>query len=135
MTDKSPQNFIKDTLQPVFQKYGKQVLFAYLFGSVARHSSSLLSDIDIAVFLAPDAKDAYFDTKLSLYADFCRVLKRNDIDVIVLNSSTNIVLLDEIVRSGFVLFDSDRDLREQFELKVIHSAIDFKEQRLAVMGH
>ncbi|MBF0328725.1 MAG: nucleotidyltransferase domain-containing protein [Nitrospirae bacterium] len=135
MSDTTSENLIKNALQPVFQKYSEKVILAYLFGSVAQHSSSLLSDLDIAVFLSSDAKYKYFDTKLSLYADFCRILKRNDIDVIVLNSSTNILLLDDIVRSGEVLFDSNRDLREEFELKVIHSSIDFKEQRLAVMGH
>jgi UDP-N-acetylenolpyruvoylglucosamine reductase len=64
----------------------------------------------------------------------CRVLKRNDIDVIVLNTTTNIVLLDEIIRGGIVLVDRDVDLREEFEQKILHQAIDFKEQRITFIG-
>ena len=66
--------------------------------------------------------------------DFCRVLKRNDIDVVVLNTTTNIVLLDEIIRGGIVLVDRDIDLREEFEQKILHQAMDFKEQRIVFLG-
>jgi len=35
----------------VLEKYERQVLFAYLFGSSARGESTSSSDVDIAVFL------------------------------------------------------------------------------------
>lgn len=87
-------------LLQVFEKYRDKVEFAYLFGSVARDNVQPLSDIDIAVYLSDKIKESMFDISLSLYADFCRVLKRNDIDVLVLNTSTNIILLEDIVRHG-----------------------------------
>ncbi len=127
-------NSIKEKLLPLFSKYNGNVLFAYLFGSVAQGNMSPLSDVDLAVFLSRQNEKSYFDIKCSLYADFCRVLKRNDIDVVVLNTTTNIVLLDEIIRGGIVLVDRDIDLREEFEQKILHQAMDFKEQRITFLG-
>ncbi|MFQ5686371.1 MAG: nucleotidyltransferase domain-containing protein [Candidatus Scalindua sp.] len=127
-------NSIKKKLLPLFSKYNGNVLFAYLFGSVAQGNMSPLSDVDLAVFLSRQNEKSYFDIKCSLYADFCRVLKRDDIDVVVLNTTTNIVLLDEIIRGGIVLVDRDIDLREEFEQKILHQAMDFKEQRITFLG-
>lgn len=127
-------NDITEKIHPVIEKYKDHILFAYLFGSAARNDSRPLSDIDIAVFLHKGEKGSYFDLKLAIHADICRVLKRNDIDVVVLNITTNLMILDEIVRYGIVLFEGDKNLREEFEHKILHQAIDFKEQRKAVVG-
>lgn len=54
--------------------------------------------------------------------------------IYVLNTTTNIVLLDEIIRGGVVLVDRDIDLREEFEQKILHQAMDFKEQRITFLG-
>ena len=124
----------KALLLPVFERYADSVVFAYLFGSAAKEEVTALSDIDIAVYLSYGTREFYSDTKLSLYADLCRALRSNDVDLVILNTSKNIVLLDEIVRNAVVLYDRDSDLREDFEVKVLHRAIDFKEQRFAVMG-
>ncbi|MBI1811580.1 MAG: nucleotidyltransferase domain-containing protein [Nitrospirae bacterium] len=125
---------IKDTLMPVFQKYGERILFAYLFGSVSQDEALPLSDIDIAVFFSGKAGESFFELRVSLYADICRALKRNDIDMVVLNTTRNIMLLDETIRQGVVLFDKDAEFREEFEHRILHRAIDFKEQRLSVIG-
>ena len=127
-------NDITEKIRPVIEKYKDHILFAYLFGSAARNEQRPLSDIDIAVFLRKGEKGLYFDLKLAIHADICRVLKRNDIDVVVLNITTNLMILDEIVRYGIVLFEGDKNLREEFEHKILHRAIDFKEQRKAVVG-
>ncbi len=125
---------IKLALLPVFEKYRDKVSFAYLFGSSVSNEVMPSSDIDIAVFLSISDPGLRFDFKLDLYADFCRALKRNDIDVVVLNSATNIILLDNIVRHGMVIFDGNPENRAVFKLDIIHSALDFKDQRSAVMG-
>lgn len=127
-------NNIKSLLLPVFEKYGDVVIFAYLFGSTVRRTTYPSADVDIAVFLSREGRKSAFDIKFSLYADLCRALKRNDVDVVVLNSAVNLMLLDEIVRHGVVIHDTDPDTREMFEVKILHEAIDFKTQRRAVMG-
>jgi uncharacterized protein len=127
-------NKIKNVLPPVFEKYGDVVTFAYLFGSTVRSTTYPSGDIDIAVFLSPKGCRSAFDIKLSLHADMCRALKRNDVDALVLNTTINLMLLDEIVRHGVVIYDANPDAREEYELKILHQTIDFKTQRLAMMG-
>ncbi|MBI4746683.1 MAG: nucleotidyltransferase domain-containing protein [Deltaproteobacteria bacterium] len=124
---------INKTLSPVFERSGS-ILFAYLFGSVAKGEVTPLSDMDIAVYLSDVDPAAVFDVKLSLYGDICRALKRNDVDLVVLNTVANNMLLEDIIRHGVVIYDRDIDAREDFEVTSLHQAIDFKTQRLAVMG-
>ncbi len=125
---------IKKALLPVFEKYGDQVVFSYLFGSAAREELSPLSDIDIAVYLSKKYVSDSFELKLSLHADICRALKRNDVDIVILNTAVNLMLLDDIIRNGIVLHDSEIGVRDAYELKMLHQAIDFKTQRFAMMG-
>ena len=63
---------IKKSLNHIFKKDGR-VLFAYLFGSTAKDEVAPLSDIDVAVYLSEGDPEGFFDTKLSLYADLCRI--------------------------------------------------------------
>ena len=124
---------LKKTLSIVFQRH-KNVLFSYLFGSMAKGEVSPLSDIDIAVYLDNIDPNAIFDMKLSLHADICRALKMNNVDMVILNTLNNDMLIDDIIRHGIVIYDRNTALREHFEIMAIHRAIDFKTQRLAVMG-
>ncbi|MEK6539168.1 MAG: nucleotidyltransferase domain-containing protein [Deltaproteobacteria bacterium] len=124
---------LKKTLSIVFQRH-KNVLFSYLFGSMAKGEVSPLSDIDIAVYLDNIDPNAIFDMKLSLHADICRALKMNNVDMVILNTLNNDMLIDDIIRHGIVIYDRNTALREYFEIMAIHRAIDFKTQRLAVMG-
>lgn len=120
-------------LEQVFEKYKKQVVFAYLFGSAADSSKGPLSDVDIAVYVN-DPVNFSFNDKLQLHAEFCRSLHRDDIDLVILNQTRNLMLRDQITRTGKVIWETDRDKREIFELKVQHMAIDFQYQRQREMG-
>lgn len=124
---------IQSTLAAVFERT-ENVAAVYLFGSRANGKAGPLSDVDLAVLMTANDPDRGGDLKLQLYADCSRVLKRNDIDVLILNQTRNLLLLDEVVRDGIVLFDRDPSLREEFEVKVVHDAIEFKEHRMKIMG-
>jgi len=126
--------FIKTELAPVFSKYHDQIVAVYLFGSTAKGEALPSSDIDIAVLPCTSDKKSETVLKISLYADLCRTLKRNDIDLVLLNLSGNLVLNDEIVRHGKVLFTTDDHAREDFELDVLHRCVDFKFQRRYALG-
>jgi predicted nucleotidyltransferase len=121
-------------LIPIFFKYQEEIVAAYLFGSTAKGINSSESDIDIAVLLRNRDKKSGAALKFHLYADLCRQLKRNDIDLVLLNLSGNLILNDEIVRHGQILYTNDDTAREEFELKVLHRCIDFKLQRRYAMG-
>lgn len=125
---------LKRDLAAVFLKFSKDIITAYLFGSTANGEASSSSDIDIALLLHDNDKTSGAALKFSLYADLCRTLKRNDIDVLLLNTSSNLILNDEIVRHGKVLYSTDDGAREEFELNVLHNSTDFKFQRYYAMG-
>lgn len=112
----------------------EEVMFAYLFGSHARGDVTTLSDLDIAVYFAEGDILQYNDLRMDLYLALSRGLGTSDIDLVVLNTVSNLMLLDEIIRCGIVLVDRDPDRRTDFEQRVLHQAIDFKTQRKAFLG-
>lgn len=125
---------LKIELATPFSKYNKEIVAAYLFGSTVKGTTSPSSDIDIALLTRDSDKKNGAALKFNLYADICRTLKRNDIDLVLLNLSGNLILNDEIIRYGKILFSNDDGAREEFELKVLHSSTDFKFQRHYAMG-
>jgi predicted nucleotidyltransferase len=121
---------LREKLDEIFRKI-EGVEFAYLFGSEAKGTSGALSDIDIAVYLS---KEASLADELRLYSIVGRGLKRDNLDLVILNNTNNLILLDDIVRYGKVVCDRNPSLRESFELRVLHDAIDFKHQRKVFAG-
>jgi len=120
------------SLTTVFKKHPK-IAFAYLFGSVTTEEYSPLSDVDVAVFHYRDANFSFEDT-LQLQGDCCRILKRNDVDLLVLNKVYNLILLDNVIRKGRIILNREPQLLNDFELKTLHLACDFKYQRYREMG-
>jgi predicted nucleotidyltransferase len=126
---------LKRRLQPAFEEFSQQTVAAYLFGSAVEDGSSgPLSDIDIAVLFSERDGGACFDLRLRLYTRLSTLLGRNDIDVLALNLSGNLVLMEEVVRKGKLLYETDREKRFDFETTILHRALDFKQQRLAILG-
>jgi predicted nucleotidyltransferase len=125
---------LKVQLGDVFSKYEQDLVAVYLFGSMAEGTHSSLSDIDIAVLLRRQDKQSAVVLKLRLHADLCRILQRNDVDLLVLNLSGNLILNDHIIRNSVTLYSADEDARNEFELNVLHRCTDFKFQRLYSMG-
>lgn len=125
---------IRSKLQPVFVKYCGSLAVVYLFGSTATGETTRLSDLDIAVLLKPGADIYASSPRFKLFADISRELQRNDIDLVILNSSSNLILQDEIIRKGLVIFEADTETRNQFEERILHCSIDFRYQRMMAMG-
>ncbi len=124
---------VASKLSCVFTKFQEHIVFAYLFGSVAIGTQSALSDVDLAIYVSNTSTFSFSD-KLLIHADCCRRLNRDDLDLVVVNQMENLMLLDQIVREGKVIFDSDPDCRMFFEAESIHKAYDFKFQRHREMG-
>ncbi len=98
------------------------VLFAYLFGSLARKTISPLSDVDIAVYLDDAADPA--ERKLEILGKLMDCLGRDDIDLVVLNSAS-LPLRARIIRDGQLLVDRRPHLRHSFESLALRQHLDF----------
>ena len=118
-----------ETLKCLFAEFEPPVLFAYIFGSTGTELQHPQSDLDIAVYIDVEASAVELDHKLSLYADISRATKRNDVDVVILNTCTNHILLYEIMTRGRLIYEANFEARVVYEQRALHSAIDFKEQR------
>lgn len=125
---------IRAGIATVACRYGDRLLAVYLFGSLAQGRATSLSDLDLAVLLDPREHSSFSDIRFALYADFSRALRTNDIDMTVLNTLDNLFILEEIVRNGVLLYDARPEVREDFEVRMLHRALDFREQRRHVMG-
>jgi len=124
---------ILNAVAAVLGRYRAEITAGYLFGSAAGREVGALSDIDVAV-LASGQDETLGDLRFRIYADLCRALQRNDIDLVILNTASNMILKDEIVRNGILVHESDSEAREEFEVRVIHSCIDFRRQRQETIG-
>ena len=123
-----------DRLIQVFAGFEPRVLFAYMFGSTGTPSESPRSDLDMAVFFDPAAAWEGLNPRLHLYTELSRAMKRNDIDIVILNTCTNQMLLYEIMIRGRLIYDADSEIRAVFEQKTLHAAIDFKEQQKRIFA-
>lgn len=123
-----------EKIRDLMADHSDEMLFSYLFGSRASGTSSEKSDVDIAVYLRSSDNEACFDIKINLYLHLSRLLKTDEIDLVVMNRCRNLVLLNRIVTHGIVIYDGNPALRRQYEQKIMHRAIDFLHQRKQVMG-
>ncbi len=109
-----------------FLEKREEIQFAILFGSIAKGTSNKLSDVDIAVMLAPDFKDSSpYGYQATLTADLMQELKRNDVDVVILNEAP-ILLKYEIMRYGDFIHIRDKQARIQFQVDTLNQYEDFK---------
>jgi len=99
-----------------------EVLFAYLFGSLARDASYPTSDIDIAVYLV-DLPDLTKE-KLELLGDLMDGVGTDEIDLVVLNTAP-LPLKARVLRNKEILIDRDPFLRHSFESLVLREYFDF----------
>lgn len=107
-----------------------QVLFAYLFGGLARGTSSPSSDIDIAVFL--DDKSDLTAEKLLLIGELIDNLGTDEIDLVLLNTAP-LPLKARVIRNNEILIDRKPYLRHTFESLVLREYFDFSVIETAIL--
>ena len=116
-----------------FFSFRTEILLAYLFGSASRGRVHPLSDIDIAVLLDEDVfreldRKAPWGYKASLIGELTAVLRRNDVDLVLLHQAPPL-LVHEVVHSGRLLFKRDEDTRVDFEVGVHREYLDTRPLR------
>ena len=106
------------------------VLYAYLFGSLARNVFSPFSDIDIAVYIG-DVPDL-IDEKLELLGDLMDNLGTDEIDLVVLNTAP-LPLKARVLRNKEILLDRKPYLRHSFESLVLREYFDFSIKEASIL--
>ncbi len=116
---------IEEKIKEFFKRYDF-VELVYLFGSLAKGKSTEKSDVDIAVLL-PHYFDKIkcFKLQIEFIGKLCLILKRNDVDVVILNIAPP--LLKYIVATtGKVIYEKKKGLNHDFFCKALNEYFDYK---------
>lgn len=107
----------------------REVLAVYIFGSTASGRSRPNSDIDIAVLVdsALIAGDL-FEYRLHLIAALQDLLKRADVEAVLLNQAPP-VLAHNVVSKGRLVFERSRSARIRFQIQTFNLYVDTKPMR------
>jgi predicted nucleotidyltransferase len=108
---------VVDTLRGYFAAR-RDVVAAYLFGSVARGEARADSDVDVAVLLANGAPagTSDHDALFALQDDLEERLHRR-VDLVAMNGAP-LDLLHRVLRDGVRVADADPGRRAEFEVQV-----------------
>lgn len=118
-----PENIEK--LLPEAYKYlraDEDILFAYLFGSLARKKAGPLSDVDIGVYCGEGL--SLPEKKLEILGNLAGILKTDEIDLVVLNRAP-LALRMKILENKKVIVDKAPLIRHRYESLTMRQYFDF----------
>ncbi len=98
------------------------ILFAYIFGSLAKGKPMPLSDVDVAVFLKKDAD--ILENKMDIIGILANCLHTDEIDLVILNSAS-LPLAMRILNNKKVIVDKVPFVRHRYESLVMRQYFDF----------
>lgn len=123
------KDILENNLETLIDSYGIKLI--YIFGSYAKGTNGKDSDLDIAVLL----EDNYNPLdKLALIGEFIDILKRNDIDLVILNNA-NSVLKHQVIKYGKLAYMQDEDIKVNFEVRVLKEYMDMEPFRRTQMKY
>ena len=96
------------------------IVFAYLFGGLARNQRKPLSDVDLGIYVKNVKKLDY----LSLLRKISETLCTDEVDLVVLNSAPN-SLAGRIIQTRKLLIDKEPFLRHKYESQTLREFFDF----------
>ena len=106
------------------------IVFAYLFGGLARGKPTPLSDVDIAVYLREQASCS--NKKLELVVALTSALKTDEIDLVILNRAP-LTLRMKILQNKRVVVDKMPFLRHRLESQTMREFFDFSVKEKAIL--
>ncbi|AGB42246.1 putative nucleotidyltransferase [Halobacteroides halobius DSM 5150] len=118
-------NQISNTLQDILSTK-QEIVFVYLFGSVAKGSENKLSDIDIAIYLNKDnmPPSGNFGYKAELIAELEEKIEK-EIDLVILND-VSLELAFNIIKDGKLVLCNSKRKRADFHFRTQRDYLDFK---------
>lgn len=109
----------------------ERVVFAYLFGGLAKGDIKPLSDVDIAVYLKNISNLPEY--KLSLFDRLTEVLKTSEIDLVILNTAP-VSLAGRILQNKQNLADKTPPFRHAYESLTLRKFFDFSVKERALFS-
>jgi predicted nucleotidyltransferase len=109
----------------------EDVVFAYLFGSLARKKAGPLSDVDIAVYC--EEGSLFPEKKLEILGNLVGVLKTDEIDLVVLNRAP-LALRMKILDNKRVIVDKAPLIRHRYESLTMRQYFDFSYKEKAILS-
>jgi uncharacterized protein len=118
-----PKNIV-DLLPKAFEylRSDEDILFAYLFGSLARRKAGPLSDVDIAVYCREPL--SLPEKKLEILGNLVEILKTDEIDLVLLNRAP-LTLRMKILEHKKIIVDKLPFLRHRYESLTMREYFDF----------
>jgi len=118
-----PEN-IEELLPEAYEylRADKAILFAYLFGSLARKKARSLSDVDIAVYCREESP--FPEKKLEILGNLASILKTDEIDLVMLNRAP-LALRMKILENKKVIVDRVPLIRHRYESLTMRQYFDF----------
>ncbi|BDR66051.1 type VII toxin-antitoxin system MntA family adenylyltransferase antitoxin [Clostridium tetani] len=122
-------DILDNNIEKLVEDYGIKLL--YIFGSYAKGKNNKNSDLDIAVLLDENYNPM---DKLRLIGDLTLIFKRDDIDLVILNSASP-VLRHQIIKYGKLVYMEREETKVFFEVKVLNVYMDMEPFRRTQMKY
>lgn len=105
----------------------KEIVVAYLYGSVAKGTTNPTSDIDIAILLNESiSDDAYpYGYRAEVLSDLMKVFQSNRVDLVILNEAPPFLRF-QVIRYGVLIFSRSEAARIDFQVRTFATYNDVK---------
>jgi len=103
-----------------------EIVFAYLFGSVAKGTANKLSDIDLAIYLnsSYEHRSSGYGYQSELITELSELLNAK-VDLVILNKAST-MLRYQVIKNGLLLLSRSNAQRRTFHEKAVRDYLDFK---------
>lgn len=105
------------------------IIFAYLFGSLAKERATPLSDVDIAVYLRESADT--LREREEILGNLIEIFRTDEIDLVILNTAP-LPLTARIIANKKLLADKEPFLRHKFESLRLREYFDFSVREMQI---
>ena len=106
-----------------------EVLAAYIFGSVASATQRPDSDVDIALLVSDKVmRGDAFQYRLNAMTDLMGILKRDDVDLILLNQASPL-LAHRVLSKGKLFLERSASARVAFQVRAVNRYLDTQPMR------
>lgn len=128
---KLPKN-IEDLLPKavIYLRSRTDILFAYLFGGLARGKPLPLSDVDIAVYFRETVNST--EKKLEILGTLTDLLETDEIDLVILNEAP-LTLRMKVLENKRIIVENDPFLRHEYESLTMREYFDFSTKEMAIL--